>query len=122
MRNNVKFLQSEDGRRNAERFIKAMRENRVVCCVKHVSSSGMSREIYFGEFVWSAERGQAWMMQFNWFFNQLGWSWGRKYIDAITVKGCGMDMRFHVLNSVIMELKDAGYDVTGLNGDEYLSI
>lgn len=41
------FLASEDGKMNAERFIKALKEERILCSVRSVSKSGMSRVIAF---------------------------------------------------------------------------
>lgn len=105
--NNIEmFLQSEDGKRNAERFIKALKEKRIIACVKYVSSSGMSRDIAFREVI-KTKYGYS-MLQFDWFFEQLGWQRSKNY-DAIRVRGCGMDMRFHVLYSVCQELKYYGF-------------
>lgn len=100
------FLQSEDGKRNAERFIKALKEKRIIACVKHVSSSGMSRDIAFREVI-KTKYGYS-MLQFDWFFEQLGWPRSKNY-DAIRVVGCGMDMRFHVIYSVCQELQYYGF-------------
>lgn len=100
------FLQSEDGKRNAERFIKALKEKRIIACVKYVSSSGMSRDIAFREVI-KTKYGYS-MLQFDWFFEQLGWPRSKNY-DAIRVGGCGMDMRFHVLYSVCQELQYYGF-------------
>lgn len=99
------FLQSEDGKRNAERFIKALKEKRIIACVKHVSSSGMSRDIAFREVV-KTKYGYS-MLQFDWFFEQLGWPRSKNY-DAIRVGGCGMDMHStfsipYAKNSSIMD-------------------
>lgn len=100
------YLKSENGQMNAKRFIKALKEGRIICVVKHVSSSGMSRDIAFREVV--KTKNGFHMLQFDWFFEQLGWSRSKNY-DAIRVCGCGMDMRFHVIYSVCMELKYYGF-------------
>ena len=106
--NVAEFLQSEDGKRNAERFIKALKEGRLVCSVKHVSSSGTSRIISFCEV---SKVGKTYTLyQFNWFFKQLGWT----YVDswhAIRVGGCGMDMVFYTIESVCSTLQYHGFKV-----------
>lgn len=104
----AEYLKSEYGKENAERFIKALKEGRLVCSVKHVSSSGMSRVISFCE-VKKVGKGYA-LYQFNWFFRNLGWT----YVDswnAIRVGGCGMDMISHVLYSVCATLEANGFKV-----------
>lgn len=100
------YLKSENGQMNAKRFIKALKEGRIICVVKHVSSSGMSRDIAFREVI-KTKYGYS-MLQFDWFFEQLGWPRAKNY-DAIRVGGCGMDMRFHVIYSVCSELKYYGF-------------
>lgn len=106
------FLQSENGMRNAERFIKALKEHRIVCSVKHVSSTGMSRTISFCEMhVGTMNRkkyGQ--ILQFNWFISQLGYTYDKNR-DGIRVGGCGMDMVFNTLYNVAAELKRNGFKV-----------
>ena len=106
------FLESEDGKRNAERFIKALKESRLLCSVKHVGSQGMSRVISFCEMKsWTVNRKKQWAVyQFNWFFKNLGWRYDESW-DAIRVRGCGMDMIFHVLYNVCGTLKYHGYKV-----------
>lgn len=109
------FLESEDGKRNAERFIKALKERRLVCSVKHVSKSGMSRVISFCEMNSCTEgrnhrKRRYDILQFNWFFGRLGWSYDDDWY-AIRVGGCGMDMVFHVLYEVASQLKYYGFNV-----------
>lgn len=106
------FLESEDGKCNAERFIKALKEGRIVCSVKHISKSGMSRVISFCEMQsYIVNRKKRWALyQFNWFFGQLGWTYDKSY-DAIRVGGCGMDMIFATLYNVAGTLKFHGFKV-----------
>lgn len=106
------FLQSENGKMNAERFIKALKEHRIVCSVKHVSSTGMSRTISFCEMCVSTMNGKKYgqLLQFNWFFTQLGWPWDKNR-DGIRVSGCRMDMIFNTLDCVAAELKANGFNV-----------
>ncbi len=75
---------------------------KIYLCTKHVSRSGMRREIsiyaHDGEELtwlsWSASR-------------LLGWSLGKH--DGVMVDGCGMDMGFHLVDCLARTLfgKDA---------------
>ena len=111
MRDKVaEFLQSEEGKMNAERFLKAVREHRLLCTVKRVSSSGMSRVISFHEVVWNEDMKRMQLRQFNWFLGQMGWT----YLDkdyAIRVGGCGMDMIYHVLYTTVDNWRYYGFEV-----------
>lgn len=106
------FLESEDGKRNAERFIRALKERRFVCSIKHVSSSGMSRAISFCEMTSCAEgrKRRYSLLQFNWFLGRIGYKYDDDY-RAIRVGGCGMDMIFHTLYSVASTLEYYGFKV-----------
>lgn len=108
----AEFLQSEDGKRNAERFIKALKEQRIVVSIPHVSSSGMSRIIRFREIhkYKSGNKYRYAIYQFDWFFEQLGYCYDKNW-DGIRVGGCGMDMVFHTLYSVCGTLKYHGFKV-----------
>lgn len=108
----AEYLQSEDGKRNAERFLKAVREHRLLCTVKRVSSSGMSRIISVHEVVWDEGLKRMQLYQFNWFLCQMGWTYSDKDKDnAIRVVGCGMDMVFHLLSTTVENLRYYGFDV-----------
>lgn len=103
------YLQSEEGKMNAERFLKAVREHRLLCTVKRVSSSGMSRIIGVYE-IQNDENGRPNILQFNWFLGQMGWTYSNKD-NAIRVGGCGMDMIYHVLYSTVNNLRYYGFEV-----------
>lgn len=104
------YLASEEGQMNAKRFIKALREKRIIATVKKVSSSGMSRDIFFGEVAISGKGGSRYthIYQFNWFFKQLGYNYNSG-MDSIRVGGCGMDMIFNTLYGVCGTLKYNGF-------------
>lgn len=104
----AEFLKSETGKMNAERFIKALKEGRIVCTVKHVSSSGTSRVIAVREMVKLKDVKRYAMYQFDWFIQQMGWS-EDKQTGATRVNGCGMDMVFHLLYTVCSNLKYYGF-------------
>ena len=109
-KNCAEFLKSEDGKRNAERFIKALSEGRIICSVKSVARSGMSRVIRVCEVrkIDGSERYT--MLQFNWFLEQMGWTYVESQ-DGIRVNGCGMDMVFHLLYSTCGSLKYYGFEL-----------
>ena len=118
------YLKSEEGQRNGKRFIKALKERRIICSVKHVSNSGMSRAIAVREVVKLKELNQYAIYQFDWFIRNLGWT----YVDsdnAIRVSGCGMNMVFHLLYCVCGRLEHEGFklpDNWSSLCDNYLSI
>lgn len=99
------YLASETGKANAQRFIKALSEKRLLCTVKKVSSSGMSRQIFFGEMCFNQTFSH--VCQFNWFFKEIGFHYTNN--DCISVSGCGMDMIFHSLTVACSILKENGF-------------
>lgn len=102
-----KYLDTEDGQMNAERFIKALAENRIIVSIPRVSKSGMSRVIHFGEIRVSDDgRGMVW--NFDYFFSKFGYRYER---DGLRVHGCGMDMIYATLDSIASELRELGYSV-----------
>ena len=120
----AEYLKSEEGQRNAKRFIKALKEGRIVCGVKHVSKSGMSRIISVCEVAKPKGCKRFYMYQFNWFIKQMGWTYADDW-SAIRVGGCGMDMIFHLLYSVCSSLKYHGFKLP--NGwenmcDDYMKV
>ena len=105
LKKNLKKLYSfdaEDFIRNAERYIKACKENRIFCIIHSVSKSGMSRKLSFYESTFN-EDGRGGFLNFNAFFIALGYS-DRNKDGKFTVNGCGMDMVFHTNYSIIHSL------------------
>ena len=97
---------SEDFIRNAERYIKACKENRIFCIIHSVSKSGMSRKLSFYESTFN-EDGRGGFLNFNALFIALGYS-DRNKDGKFTVNGCGMDMVFHTNYSIIHSLYNLG--------------
>lgn len=83
----------------AERYINAIRENRMCCIITSVSKSGMSRNMKFIEF----NNGY---MTFYVLFKGLGYS---NKEDSFRVNGCGMDMVFHTNYTIIHNLSRMGF-------------
>ena len=97
---------SEDFIRNAERYIKACKENRIFCVIHSVSKSGMSRKLSFYESTFN-EDGRGGFLNFSALFVALGYS-DRNKDGKFTVNGCGMDMVFHTNYSIIHSLYSLG--------------
>lgn len=100
------FLASKEGKMNAERFITALKEERILCSVQSVSKSGISKVIAFREIVKCGKKFT--IPQFDWFLEQLGYTAKN---NGISVGGSGMDMIFHTLNSGAGTLKANGFKV-----------
>jgi hypothetical protein len=89
---------------NAERYIKAIKERRMVNTIARVSKSGMSRTIKFNEV--SKSGG---VLNFFLLFKVLGYSEARGLNGHFSVSGCGMDMVFHTNYCNIRTLKRLGF-------------
>lgn len=105
----AEYLQSEAGKSNAERFLKAVKEHRLLCSVKHVSRNGMSRIIGVYE-IQHDDNGRPYLCQFNWFLGEIGFKYNDDY-HAIRVGGCGMDMIYNLLYNAVDKLRYYGMEV-----------
>ncbi len=84
----------------------------IYCVLAHVSRSGMQREIKFYTITSGKRHGRdvqdiAWLS--GYMSRVLGYRRGKR--DGLIVSGCGMDMGFHVVNSLSYALhgmKDVG--------------
>jgi len=92
---------------HAKRYIKAVKENRMICSIKSVSKSGMSRNIKFVEVSKSDDSDRHHLYNFYQFFDVLGYS-KVKDSDYFRIGGCGMDMIFHTNYTIIHNLKSIG--------------
>lgn len=97
---------SEEFIQNAQRYIKACRENRIFCIVHSVSKSGNSRKLSFHEATFN-NNGEGNFLNFTALFTALGYS-DRNKDGEFTVSGCGMDMVFHTNYSIIHNLYNLG--------------
>ena len=84
---------------SCKRYVKAIKENRMVCSIDSVSRSGMSRNIKFVEV--SKNSG---VSNFFWLFKVLGYKVA-KNTNYFKINGCGMDMVFHTNYCIINDLK-----------------
>jgi hypothetical protein len=92
---------------NAKRYIKAIKENRMICSIGSVSKSGMSRTIKFVELSKSDDSDRHHLYNFYEFFDVLGYT-KIKNSDYFRIGGCGMDMIFYTNYTIIHDLKRLG--------------
>ena len=92
---------------SAQRYIKAIKEGRVICNIESVSASGMSRILKFLECSGNTKKG---FYYYNFFklFKDLGFSSSRK-TNGFRISGCGMDMVFHTNYTIIHQLCRLGF-------------
>lgn len=93
---------------DAEAYIKAIRQHRMLCLIKSVSKSGMSRVLEFHSCEKSDLNEQYRYRQFICLFLALGYS-QVKDSGGFRVNGCGMDMVFHTNYSIIRNLWRLGF-------------
>ncbi len=101
------FLTPESFIENALIYIKAIKENRMICKIDSVSKSGMSRTLKF----LSCEKNKHYNKTFYYrqyisFFEALGYTFNDR--DCFRINGCGMDMVFHTNYTIIHRLGRLG--------------
>lgn len=108
LQNDKKVTDIESFISDAQRWLKAIKEGRVICSIVSVSNSGMSRIMRFNapEFNKYTKRYQ--YLNFNYFFKQMGFTeirakWGFR------IYGCGMDMVFYTNYTIIHRLHQLGF-------------
>ena len=90
-------------------YIKAVKENRMICNIEHVSNSGMSRYITFKYLEKSNYDKKKYNLLNTYFiFKSLGYRYNKKH-EAFYISGCGMDMVFHTNYSNIHSFKRFGF-------------
>lgn len=104
---NESYSDVNDFINNAFRYIKAIKQGRVINSIGSVSSSGMSRTIKFLECSGSIKSGFRYY-NFYLLFKILGFN-SVKDSDYFRVNGCGMDMIFHTNYTIIHQLCSLGF-------------
>ena len=92
---------------NAKRYIKAIKQGRVICNIEHVSTSGMSRNLKFIECSGNTKKGFRYLNFWS-LFKNLGFS-SPKNSNCFKISGCGMDMVFHTNYTIINNLHQLGF-------------
>ena len=90
--------------KQAKRYIKATKEQRIICSIDSVSHSGMSRTLKFLEM----PKNGGYLYDFYYLFNKLGFSKVRDS-DCFRITGGGMDMVFHTHYTIIHNLQSMGF-------------
>ena len=98
----IKKIEYFDFYDNAIRYIKAIKQGRMLCSIDTVSRSGMSRTLKFMEF----EKGN--IYNFNAFFRALKFN-QVKDSDYFRIRGCGMNMVFDTNYTIIHRLYRLGF-------------
>src|SRR5688572_17243070 len=88
---NDKYYEQDRFISDAKRYIKAIRDHRVICSIGNVSKSGMSRTIKFLAPEKNTALKQYQYYNFFAFFKSLGYS-PVSDSDYFRINGCGMDM------------------------------
>jgi len=93
---------------NAQQYIKATKQARMICSIDTVSKSGMSRKMKFLELKKNTRTSQHQLLNFNVFFRAMGYRPVRDS-DYFRISGCGMDMVFHTNYEIIHRLHHLGF-------------
>lgn len=97
---------------NVKRYIKAIKENRMMCSIDKVAPSGMSRTLKFVEMVKGGykQHGTTQHNVYNFYvlFDMLQHEKVRDS-DYFRIHGCGMDMVFNTNYNIIREFYHLGF-------------
>lgn len=98
------YYSAEQFLHDCKRYVKAIKDGRIICNIESVSTSGMSRNIKFLECYKNTTRKEYQYLNFFAFFKILGYKESGKYKDCFKISGCGMDMVFHTNYTIIHKL------------------
>jgi hypothetical protein len=92
---------------DAQKYINAIKEGRMINIINSVSSSGMSRNIKFTSCE-GGNDGRYYQRNYTCLFIALGYTEAKKGYGYFRIGGCGMDMIFHTNYSIIHDFKRFG--------------
>lgn len=92
---------------NCLRYLKAVKQGRMMCSIDTVSQSGMSRTMRFFELSKSTSTN-SYILNFYNLFDILGYQ-TISNSDYFRIHGCGMDMVFNTNYNIIFKLKSLGF-------------
>lgn len=104
--NGINYYDPERYYNDAQRWIKAVKEGRMLCSISSVSSSGMSRIMNFASMEYNKSMKQYQLHYYFCLFMAEGYTRVR---DAFRIHGCGMDMVFHTNYTMIHQFKRLGF-------------
>ena len=91
---------------DAQDYILALKERRMLCVIQSVSSSGMSRNLSFYSCEKYEHHDGYYYRNYRALFKSLGYSEAKN--GGFTIRGCGMDMVFHTNYSICSTLRQIG--------------
>lgn len=91
------------------RYVRAIKENRMICNIASVSNSGMSRTIKFLAPEKNKTRGDFQYFNYFSFMRVLGFKEANSHDHYFRISGCGMDMIFHTNYTIIHKLASLGF-------------
>jgi hypothetical protein len=94
---------------DAECYIKAIQERRMINVIGKVSASGMSRTIKFTSCESGNNKNNFYQRNYFCFFTSLGYTQSRSKDHYFTIGGCGMDMIFNTNYNIIHKLYKLGF-------------
>lgn len=92
---------------DAKKYVKAIKEGRIIASIENVSRSGMSRDIKYTEFDKKNNKGS--LNTFYSFFLALGYNENKSSRGYFKINGCGMDMNFNTNYNNINDLEFFGF-------------
>lgn len=101
----LKYYSASQFLADARKYIECIENNSMLCIIKSVSASGMSRVLKYNAYT------NGYYRQFDCLFIALGHKENRSR-SGFTVNGCGMDMNFHTNYAIIHTFKRLGI-ITG---------
>lgn len=109
--NSVSYYSGDDFIHDADMYISAIKQGRMLCVIHSVSQSGMSRTMSFH----SCEKHTHTKgvnfsyRQYVCLFLSLGYTKARNWNTAFSIGGCGMDMVFNTNYTIIHRLYNLGF-------------
>jgi hypothetical protein len=103
-----KYYSVETFINDANAYISAITEGRMINVIGSVAKSGMSRSIKFTSCE-VGNNGRYYQRNYIQFFSALGYREARNGYGYFTVGGCGMDMIFHTNYTIIHRLFNLGF-------------
>ena len=99
------YYSAEEFIKDAETYISAIKDGRMLCVVKTVAKSGLSRVLTFHSLEGIESK---YYRSYRSFFEAMGYKESRSK-EGFTVSGCGMNMIFHTNYSIMHDLRRMGF-------------
>jgi len=107
-----KYYLTDDFIRDAKCYIQAIKEGRMICNIKSISRSGMSRNMKFvsmEQFKGRGDRDVFYLREYGGLFDMLGYTESRSKDSYFLISGCGMNMVFATNYRIINSLFRMGF-------------